>query len=102
MTAVRYLSKLPRLSVMTFCAWGLIAAFTSSKTCFPRASSSSRLALPLLTASRSAFAVVCSIAPTETVARLTTSSRASSSTFRPASSLICAVCSLSLAAPRRM
>ena len=72
MTAVRYLSKLPRLSVMTCCASGAIAAFTSSKTCLPRASSSSRLAAPVLTASRSAFAVVYSIAPTDTVARLTT------------------------------
>lgn len=36
MTAVRYLSKLPRLSVMTFCAWGLIAALYLVEDLFPQ------------------------------------------------------------------
>lgn len=68
----------------------------------PSATSSSRLALPPLTASRSAFAVVCSIAPTDSVARFATSSKASSSTLRVDASSICAVCAFSLDVPSRM
>ena len=87
---------------MTRCASGAIDALTSSKTCLPSATSSSRLALPPLTASRSAFAVVCSIAPTDSVARFATSSKASSSTLRVDASSICAVCAFSLDVPSRM
>jgi len=102
MQFVRYRSKLPRFSVITRWASGAMDPLTSSKTRLPRAASSSRLALPFFTASRSAFAVVCSVAPTDSVASRSTSEIASSSALRPASSAIRAVCAFSFDAPSRM